>query len=228
MIEIILIQDDYSEYDKIAEMISVQKDMMIVGSGKDSYDAIRLVIKYRPDIIIISASAEIRDGMEIFGILKRHSPETKVVYICANVNDSLIREMAKKDIKDCLLSENTDMKRLDMILRYIYRGDHYINSKISARAIQILAGYYNGSVFEIYDEKNETPPADFSKAEMKILRLIADGHCSKDIARFLCFNEGTVRNYTSSIIKKTKLKNRAQVVLYAREYGFNRQKFRAG
>jgi len=224
MIRIVLVEDNDIEKEKITEMISAQNDLMIMGLGKDNYDAIKLVDKYKPDIVLIDASREKDEKVEISGILKRYSPETTVVILSASVKDSLIQEMAKGIIKDCLLKE-LDMGRLTFILRGIYRGEHYINSKISARAFQILAAYYNrGTGTETAEEKHEKIPARFSRAELKILRLIAKGYSGKDIASLLSFKDGTVRNYTSSIIKKARLKNRAQIVLFAQEYGFGKDK----
>jgi DNA-binding NarL/FixJ family response regulator len=124
--------------------------------------------------------------------------------------------------------KDTDMSYLAIILRGIYKGEHYINSKIMARAFQIFTKYYQKASFnkeiqaaELSYKKNKLNLTDFSKSELKILSYITKGYSSKDIAKSLYLKEGTVRNYVSSIMKKTGLKERTQIVLYAQQYGFD-------
>ena len=224
MIRIILIQADDNEREITVSLISAQEDMMIQESGKDDYDAIKLVRKFKPDIVLIDASAEISEGLDISCILKRDSPATAVVLLCGKVNKYLIRKMANGIIKNFLLKES-DMGGLAIILRGVHMGKNYINSQISASVIKILADDNCGKkrTAGFCEKTNYSSLADLSTAELKILKYIAEGHDSRDIAGFLSFSEGTIRNYISSIKRKTKLENRTQIVLFAQENGFGKE-----
>lgn len=242
MINIVLVEHDVRDKEAISSLISSQDDLVIQGSGKDNYDAIVLIKKYKPDILLLNAAPESNDGAKISCVLKRYSPATAIVILCARVEDSLIHEMVKGSITGCLLKDS-DMNRLVMILRGIHRGEHYINYRITRRALQILAGYYYGEARTRRAEplaedrlsvplvparnmraKPDSIPANFSMGELKVLYYIAQGYSSKDIAASLFLKEGTVRNYISSIMRKAELKTRTQIVLYAQQHGFGRIK----
>ena len=227
MIKIVLVDIDEEGKNKITNLISSQKDLVIQGTGKDNYDAIMLVKKFQPDIMLLDASLGIADGVEICCTLKRYSPSTEIVIYSSRVEDSLIQEMVKGKITGCLLI-GKDMDRLAGILRRIHQGECYVNSQITARAFQILAEFFRGKVSEsqIPNGKQQSLPKGFSKTELKLLHLIAEGQSSKEIAQTLCIKDGTVRNYISSVMQKAGLKNRTQIALYALQNGFGKKNYR--
>jgi DNA-binding NarL/FixJ family response regulator len=231
MIRIILVDDDARSKEEINNLIAPQNDIVIQGMGNDYFDAIMLVKKYKPDIALLDAALGFYDGNEIPCMLKRYSPDTAIVIICSSIKDSFIHGMVKGTITGCLLKDQ-DMNNLEIILRSIYKGEYYVNSQITVRAFQLLAGYFQKKVFiQKGKEPAKTPignsyifPRDFSKSELRILRYVAYGNVSKEIAKDLNLKDGTVRNYISALMRKTGLKTRAQLILFARQKGFSSNK----
>jgi DNA-binding NarL/FixJ family response regulator len=237
MINIILIDDDAQYKAKLTSIMASQNDIFIQGTGIDYFDAITLVKKYKPDIAILNASLGFCSGCEILCTLKRYSPETAIVLLSSSIKGCFIHGMAKGDITGCILKDR-DMNRMGIILRDIYKGECYVNSHITVWAFERMAGFFGkkncfheeSATVKASDNENvpaaksTIQPEDFSKAEMKELRYIADGYVSKEIAGFLDLKDGTVRNYISSIMKKTGLKTRTQVELYAAQNGFCKRK----
>ena len=117
------------------------------------------------------------------------------------------------------------MNRLAAILRGVHGGESYVNAQITARAFQILADFFRGKNpdAQMRDENGHSLLADFSRAELKVLRHIAKGCSSKEIAQNLGLKDGTVRNYISSLMQKAGLKNRTQIVLYAQQNGLGKK-----
>jgi len=225
MIKLVVVEDDFRYIDEISKLISVQNDLAIMGVGKDNYDAINLVQKIKPDIILLDIGSEADNGTEISFILKRYSPATSIVILDVCIRDILIHEMIKGAITGYLLKDS-DMNHLAGILRGIYKGEPYINSRIMARAFKILGDHYrvkNGIHSETNAHQNDKP-VHFSKNEFRMLRFISEGYSVKEISKFLYLKEGTVRNYISSIMQKTGTKARTQIVLYAQQFGFGMDK----
>jgi DNA-binding NarL/FixJ family response regulator len=226
MIRIVLVDNDARNQEEITNLMASQDDIVIQGKGKDYFDAIMLVKKYKPDIALLGAALGFYDGNEIPCTLKRYSPGTAIVIICSSVKDSFIQGMVKGTITGCLLKDQ-DMDHLEIILRDIYNGEYYVNSQITVRAFQMLAGFFQKSVYfhgetqpAIAPMNGNIFPKDFSKSELRVLSCLADGYVSKEIANFMNLKDETVRNYISAIMRKTGLKSRDQVVLYARQKGF--------
>ena len=225
MTNIILVNDDIQDKEKISSIISSQEDLAILGTGDDTYDAITLVRKHKPDIVLLDA-AVFNERMEIYSTLKRYSPDSAIVVFCSDVKDFLVQGIVKGILTDCLIKE-FDMAQLAIILRRIHQGEHYVNSRIIARAFQILADYYSGKKTGLKvpetassEEKNDHCRADFSNTELEILRYITRGYNSKEIAKALYLKTGTIRNYISSIMQKAGVESRTQIILYAQECGF--------
>jgi DNA-binding NarL/FixJ family response regulator len=237
MIRIILVDDDARSKEEITNLIAPQNDIVIQGMGNDYFDAIMLVKKYKPDIALLDATLGFYDGNEIPCTLKRYSPSTAIVIICSSIKDSFIQGMVKGTITGCLLKDQ-DMDHLEIIIRSIYKGEYYVNPQITVRAFQMLAGYFQKKTYlssgtelikkhvpeKVQPGKNYIFAADFSKSELRILRYIASGNVSKEIAKILNLKDGTVRNYISAIMRKTGLKTRAQLILFARQKGFSARK----
>ena len=224
MINIVLIQHDKHDRENLSELISVQRDLEILGTGEDSYDAIMLVKKHRPDIVILDCLQDTDDEMEISCILKRYSPSTTIVFICTGIKDSLIRKIINGNITDCLL-RGADMIHLIRIIREIHKGEHYINPMVTARALQVMTGTGRKESGPAgLNENNSCILPDFSKTEIRILCLVAKGCSGKDIARSLSYKDGTIRNYISSLIHKTGMKNRSQLILYAQKNVIGKEK----
>jgi DNA-binding NarL/FixJ family response regulator len=233
MIRIILVDDDARSKEEITNLMALQNDIVIQGMGNDYFDAIMLVKKYKPDIALLDAGLGFYDGNEIPCMLKRYSPDTAIVIICSSIKDSFIRGMVKGTITGCLLKDQ-DMTHLEIIIRNIYRGEYYVNPQITVRAFQLLARYFQKrsylssrtEIIKKYVPEKVQPginyvfAAGFSKSELRILRYIANGNVSKEIAKILNLKDGTVRNYISAIMRKTGLKTRAQLILFARQKGF--------
>ena len=220
MINIVLIDDDNGRKDEIISHLSSQKDLVIQGMGKDNYDAIMLVKKFKPDIMLFDTALIYNNGIEIFCSLKRYSPDTAVVILCSSIKDSLIQCMAKGSITGCL-HKDYDMERLPIILRGISKGEYYVHSMITARAFQILGGLLNRKIPEHTAKVKQPPPlADFSRTELMVLNHVAKGLSSNEIAKTLGYKAGSIRNTVSSVMHKTGLKTRTQMLLFAQENGF--------
>ena len=229
MITITLINSDEQETEEIFSAISPHDELLIKGRGNDNYDAISLVRKHKPDIVLIADTLIYNDGMEISKTLKRYSPASAIVIFSSCVKDIIVRGMVFGNFTGCIIKD-MDMARLAKILKNIHRGEHYINTKITARAFQILADYYKGRIAGNFlgadfknEERNGLVSADFSNSELDVLRLITKGQNNKEIAKSLYLKDGTVRNYISSIIQKAGVKNRTQVVLYAQQCGLEKR-----
>ena len=239
MIRIALVDDDAQVIANMKTLISTQNDLEIQGMGKDSYDAIVLVKKFKPDIVLLNASLGINDGIEIPCILKRYSPSTAIVILCSCIEDRIIQWMVMGVITSCLLRD-WDMARLASILRLISQGESYLSPQVKTRAFQILAEHFreaaSGKKTDFFPKKKagfqsanpseliwSGPLNNFSPAELRILHHIAKGYSCKEIVESLHIKEGTVRNYISRIMHKAGLKNRVQMVLYAQKHGLGRE-----
>jgi DNA-binding NarL/FixJ family response regulator len=219
MIRIVVADSEQKIREKIKSILSPHKDFNVVGTGRDGYDAIKLIPAYKPDIAILGVNLDFINGAEIPPLLKRRSPATSIIILASRLNDHQIYKALSNEVTGLLLEE-PDLEHMAFILRKIHAGEYYMNAQISSRIFRIVSGIFRES------RRGNSPrepvssiPSSISKTELQIMHFIGEGNSNKEIAELLNLKAGTVRNYISSAMHKAGLRNRTQMAVYAVENG---------
>ena len=235
MISTIIICPQKHEREKIVSLLSAEKNIKVLAHGKDGYDALKLIGSHKPDIAILYNNLEFIDGEEILPLLKIRSPSTAVVIVVSKINDYQLYKAATYEVSG-IVNKEADMDSLPGILANISEGKCFISPVLASRVMRLIcslnskASGFHGSVeyknqVRPYEAgyvmilSGEDPTAYLSRTELKILVEIGEGHASTDIAKNLGLAVGTVRNYISSVMHKTGMNNRSQMVRYAYSCG---------
>jgi DNA-binding NarL/FixJ family response regulator len=219
MIHIIIIDANQEDRKKLYKRLSRNKDFDIQGLGKDGYDAVRLVNSSKPDIVILDVNLDIITGLDVLPLLKRHSPATLVVVLATKVDDGQISKALGHGIAGFLLKDQ-DLDKLPAILRDIHFGNYYMNPRVSARMFHIffkLPGKDRQATF--ISDRVRPLPKEISRTELQIMNCIGEGLSNQEIAEYLNLRAGTVRNYISSAMHKTGVRDRTQMAIYALRNG---------
>ena len=236
MINTVIINAQKHDRDKIMALLA-GADFKVMAHGKDGYDALKLIGSLKPDIAILDNHLDFINGEEIPPLLKVRSPSTAVVIMTAKISDHQLRRAAANRVSGFICKE-TDMDGLPGILTGISRGGSFISPILAARILQLIAAMdrngrgsltaaRSGNSAVKNPEGNREPkllsgddPAGYlSKIELRILTYIGEGWTSAEIAKSLNFAVGTIRNYVSSIMRKTGLSNRSQMARFAYSFG---------
>jgi len=239
MINIVIINTQKQDSDKLVTLLSLQQNMQLLAHGKDGYDALKLIGGLKPDIAIVDYQLDYIDGEEISPLLKIRSPSTAIVILAAaRISDYQLRRAVVNAVSGFICKE-TDMETLSVILTTIAEGGCFISPLLACRILRLLASpdqngrplchKTNLSANSAFKKQRycgyskifskDDPAGYLSKTELNILTSIGKGHTSDEIAKNQSLAIGTVRNYTSSIMHKIGLSNRSQMVLYAINYG---------
>ena len=210
-----MIESAEREKELIFAQLKHHAEFDIRAVGNDSYDALLLSKKYNPDIILLNQENNLYKGIEVSHLVKRHSPNTAVVLMSGRFDSSMIRRCAESQASAFLLLEE-DIDNLEFILRHVSEGKTWVNHRIGFSALKKLSDQQAIRLQRIKPyEKHK-----LTRNEILIMRLISQGCADKEIAERMRLKDGTVRNYISRLIRKTGLKNRAQIVRYAILNGF--------
>jgi len=234
LIGTIIICPQKHEREKIVSRLSAEKNVKILATGKDGYDALQLIGSHKPDIAILDNNLEFIGGDEILPLLKIRSPSTAVVIVVSKINDYQLYKAATYEISG-IVNKETDIDWLPIILENVSEGKCFISPALASRVLRLICSLTEKAGLNALGEnKNqvrsleaeyvmllsgEDPTAYLSRTELKILVQIGEGHASTDIAKNLGLAVGTVRNYISSVMHKTGMNNRSQMVRYAYSCG---------
>jgi len=231
MINTVIINSQKQDREKLVSLLSADGDINVLASGKDGYDAIKLTEKLKPDITILDNHLEFIKGEEISPVLKVHSPTTAVIILVAQISDTQLFRAASSGVSGFVHKE-IDINTLPSILKCISSGRCFISPALASRVLQLLsltnpenfiksgsaANKSHNKIPAKLSTENlscEDPTETLSRTEFLVLAHIGEGLTSDEIARKLDLTAGTVRNYISSVKRKTGLRNRPQMARYA-------------
>ncbi len=150
-------------------------------------------------------------GIEICRVVTEHYPETAVIILTTFTDESLVEQCIKAGARGFIVKdiERFDLKRS---IRAVARGEAAIDTKA---AVAVLA-----QLRRIPQNKNEPVQEPLSSQQIVILRLVAQGLSSREIATRLYLSENTVKGYVQEILHRLGVKNRTEAVMVAVKQGW--------
>jgi two-component system response regulator NreC len=208
---VVIAEDHTIIREGLRSLLNQAKDFNIVGEAADGREALRLVERSKPDLVLTDLSMPRMDGTDVIGAIKKQSPDTKVIALTIHRAEEYVLATLRAGADGYVLKEAT-YEELMMAIRSVLKGKHYLSPEISGKLIE---GYLEGRKFYKLDSLWET----LTKREREILKLIAEGFKSKEIADYLCISVHTVETHRSALMKKLNLHNTAALVALAIEKG---------
>jgi DNA-binding NarL/FixJ family response regulator len=193
---VVLIEDQALLSSALIRALEKEPDIEVVGRSDKAGDAIRLCGDLSPDIVIMDVFTKEGNGIETTARLKQAFPDIKVLIMTGVEDDRLVRA-AEDAGADIFLWKNLSLEELVEFVR---------GAKKPFRVFPVVSS----------DSGN---PLKFSEMELRILRLLARGRTSREIAAELFLGYGTVRIYISRMYTATGFSSRAQLVACALRCG---------
>jgi len=206
----IFITSGYDEDCKrILAILSNQNGFHIAGIEKDESGTIIKSERLKPDVLILDLQPTGMGGDKLAPIIHRRSPSTAIVMLCDKDEVNYAGLALKAGISGFLLRE-ADTDKLVPVIKIVASGGYYISASIIIRVFSAVT-FLN----QFPRQKIEQNHAALSPAERDIITGIASGFSDEEIAKYLNFSAGTIKNYMTSIKRKTKLKNRVQIAMFS-------------
>jgi DNA-binding NarL/FixJ family response regulator len=202
--------------DHILSSLSESSNFRIVGVEKDEVNTIIKTERLKPDILIFDLYLSAMNGPELAQIIRRRSPSTAIVLICDKDEVGYASTALEAGISAFLLKE-TDSNILEPVVKIVFSGKCYVSTSITARAFSTVA---ENSRF--HGQMQYKTDITYSPTERLIVTCIARGFSDEEIAKHLNYSAGTIKNSLTSIKRRTKQKNRIQIVLFSLFYGLIR------
>jgi len=193
-------------------LLSQDSEMEIVGESDNGRDAIRLVGKLKPHLVIMDLSMPGMNGIEATRSIKLHFPETKVLVLTLHKTEEYIHESLGAGANGYILKDATH-DELRIAVRSILNGKTYLSPDISEKVLNGYLGVANG-------RSGVSSPWDtVTNREREVMKLVAEGHANKYVAEYLCLSVKTVEKHRSNLMRKLDLHNSSTLTTYAIDKG---------
>ncbi|MCA2178389.1 response regulator transcription factor [Nonomuraea glycinis] len=201
----VLIADDHPVVRQgLRTFLDLQEDISVVGEAGDGAEAVELVERLRPDVLLLDLKMPVLDGLATLGRLA--GTATRVV-VLTSVSDRADVAPAIRAGAAGFLYKDVDPSALVQGVRAVHEGQVLLAPEA---AEAMLADGHGG------DGLTATSLTD---REREVLALIAAGCSNREIARNLTVAEKTVKTHVSNVLMKLGVQDRTQAALYAVRHG---------
>jgi len=194
-------------------LINSQPDLEVVGEAHSGQEAIAQTAALLPDIVLMDITMGDMDGLEAARQIKRAQPDIKVLFLTMHEEEDYLRRALAVGAAGYCPKSAADVELLSA-LRAVAQGNVYIHP---SHTKVLLEGMLPSKTMA------SPPAAILSEREREVLRLVALGHTSQEIAQQLFLSVKTVETYRARITEKLGLRSRAALVRYALEQGLVRE-----
>jgi len=208
----IVIADDHTIFrEGLRMLLSSNPEFDVLGEASDGYQAIHYVNKFKPDIILVDLSMPKLTGIEAIIEIKKENPETKILVLTMHNTDEHITAALKAGANGFILKDSS-YSELQTAINNILNGKFYVCPSISEN---LVTGYLEGK-----RALNQTSSWDtLTKTERRILKRIAEGLTSKEIATQFFISVKTVQKHRSNLMQKLDIHNVSELTAYAYKKG---------
>jgi DNA-binding NarL/FixJ family response regulator len=189
------------------------KDLEVIGEAGDGLELLDLVNHSDPDMIILDVSMPKLRGIEAIHEIRTMRPEVSILMLTMHKDKEYLYLALSAGAKGYLLKEDADRDLFSAIQR-IRQGKTYVSPNLSEELFDDLVqiGKGEGKPFSEIDP--------LTTREREVVKLIAEGKSSKEIADLLSISARTVDSHRANIMEKLNLKKAADLVKYAIQKGY--------
>ncbi|WP_353116062.1 response regulator transcription factor [Microbacterium sp.] len=209
MIQVVLVDDQALFRAGIRMLVASQPDMAVVGEAGDGREALEVIARTRPDVVLMDIRMPVMDGLTATAeVLKAAEPPRVVMLTTFDLDEAAAR--AIRQGASGFLLKDADPEFLLAAIRTVDSG----SSVIAASATRDLFAHFTSQTKPVPEAF-----AALTEREQEIFALAARGLSNAEIAAREFLSEATVKTHISRILTKLSLRDRVQLVVFAFEHG---------
>ena len=215
MTRVLIADDDDLMRAGLAELLSSEPGIQIVGEAATGREAVERARRLRPDVVLMDVRMPELDGIGATRELTRAAPSVRVLILTTFEQDDYVFGALRAGASGFLL-KRTRPEELIAAVRTIAAGDSLLSPSVTRRLIDRLAQQPTPEF------ANRSKLDELTRREREVLGLVARGLSNREIAAELIVEESTIRSHVKRILMKLELRDRVQIVIFAYETGVNR------
>jgi len=215
----VAIADDHAVVRQgLRTFLELQEDMEVVGEAVDGADAVDLVERAAPDVVLLDLVMPRVDGIEATRRIRERSPATRILVLTSFADDHTVLPAIRAGAAGYLLKD-VQPPELAAAIRTVHAGEALLAPAVATMLVEQLAaedgaGAPGAGTAAAREERSHLTPR-----ELEVIAELARGRANKAIAFELGVSERTVKTHVSNILGKLGLSDRTQAAVYAVEHG---------
>lgn len=215
MINVLLAEDHNIVRNGIKSLLDNEANLKVIGEAANGQEAIHFLEQgSNANLIIADLNMPGMSGNDLISHLRANYPNLKVVILSMSDHEKYVSEAFKAGADGYLL-KNVSKDELIFALKHVMAGGRYICSELSVRMFVKTSSYSSAP-------ENVEGFTDFTRRELEVLKLIAEGFTNSEIADKLFTSRRTIEGHRQSLIEKTGVSNSAALIVHAFRNGIIR------
>jgi len=208
----VLVTDDHAIIrDGICALLSLTGDIEAVGVAANGKEALEMVRELTPDVVLMDIAMPIMGGVEAIRRIRKEFPKVKVLALTQYDDKAYVFPVIEAGASG-FISKTAASSELTAGIRSVHRGDSFLSPSVA----RFLVEDYQ----QIASMKGSQDPYEqLTNREREVLKLVAEGHTTQEIAAMLVLSPKTVERHKTNLMSKLDIHNRTELVKYALRKG---------
>ena len=207
-ITVLLAEDHQIVREGFRSLLKHERDIEVVGDAETGRQAVALVGKLRPAVVVMDIAMPLLNGLEATRQIRKDFPETRVLILSAHSDDAYVEQMIGLGAAGFLLKQ-TSSHVLATAIREVQKGNTFFSPSVAKRL--------HGQTQQSQDREGNFKKKNnrLSSREMEVLQLIAEGKPNKQVAAELGVTFKTVDKHRQHLMSKLDIHDVAGLTRYA-------------
>jgi DNA-binding NarL/FixJ family response regulator len=208
----ILLADDHAMVRRgLRLVLDAEADLKVVAEAADGVEAVETALQEEIDLAILDVAMPRRTGLQAARELHARRPDVRILMLSMHANEQYFFEAIRSGASGYVLKSAVD-KDLVEACRATMRGEPFI---YPGTVQAVLRDYLTGAA------QGDEPDDPLSPRETEVVKLIAEGHSTREIAEVLVISEKTVDRHRANVLAKLGMRNRVDITRYAIRRGLS-------
>jgi len=200
----IMVVDDHALFRRgLISLLDEMPEFMVVGEASNGQEALDTIQKLAPDVLLLDINMPVMDGIQALASIRKLLPEQKVLMLTISQNDDDLIDAIVAGANGYLL-KNAEPDALRNTIQQIVAGNAVLAPEITSKVLQAVRR-----------AKTDRSRSLLSEREVDVLKCLARGQTTSQIAATLFISENTVKTHIRHILEKMEVNNRAEAVARA-------------
>jgi DNA-binding NarL/FixJ family response regulator len=208
VIRVLLVDDHALVRAGIRSLLGAMAEVQVVGEAASGEEALRMAERERPDVVLMDIAMKGLTGLEAAARLRERQPSIRVLILSMHSGEEYVLQALRAGAVGYLLKDAATGE-LELALRTVIRGESWLSPSVSR---QVVEGYGQRS-------SSDAVPEVLTTRQREVLRLVAGGKSTKEIAFFLNLSVKTVETHRAQIMERLGIREVAGLVRYALRTG---------
>ena len=203
-IRVLVVDDHAIVREGICSLLARRKDIEVVGEAADGKRAIDAVVQFDPDVVLMDIQMPVLNGLDATREIHKRFPSTRILVLTQHESKEYVVPLLRAGAVG-YITKTARASEVIGAIRAVYDEGAYLPPRITQAVVTAVA--------ESADFGDE--PMILTEREVQVLRLVAEGLSSREIAERLSISAKTVDTHRANIMEKVGAHNVAELIKYA-------------